>query len=127
MTVEYERLPSHLINDGVEETPPSQKRKQGPEPGQEDLFADLGDANVGFQHWRPVAVTGRGDRLAGQAEMGGVWEWTSSMLRPHEGFRPMKLYPGYTGEFLSPPPSPSPSTALSSRLPLATGSIPDRC
>ena len=124
---------SHLVNEGVEETPPQQqhqapggadpdpgqkqKQKQKPKPGREgqaDLFVDLGDANVGFRNWRPVAVTGRGDRLAGQAEMGGVWEWTSSVLRPHGGFLPMKLYPGYTGEspycFL--PPSFSPPNQL---------------
>lgn len=46
-----------------------------------------------------MAVTDRGDRLAGQAEMGGVWEWTSTVLRPHDGFEAMKLYPGYTGDF----------------------------
>jgi formylglycine-generating enzyme required for sulfatase activity len=44
-------------------------------------------------------VTGAGNRLAGQAEMGGVWEWTSSVLRKHEGFEPMALYPGYTADF----------------------------
>ena len=30
--------------------------------------------------------------------MGGVWEWTSTVLTPHDGFQPMALYPGYTGE-----------------------------
>lgn len=29
--------------------------------------------------------------------MGGVWEWTSSVLERHEGFEPMALYPAYTG------------------------------
>jgi formylglycine-generating enzyme required for sulfatase activity len=46
-----------------------------------------------------VPVTGAGDRLAGQAEMGGVWEWTSSVLRKWEGFEPMAIYPGYTNDF----------------------------
>ena len=64
----------------------------------EDLFIDLDGANVGFQHWHPVAVTGQGNRLSGQAEMGGVWEWTSTVLSQHDGFQPMALYPGYTGE-----------------------------
>ena len=56
---------------------------------------------MGFAHWHPVAVTsrGRGDTLAGQAGMGGVWEWTSSSLRSHEGFEPMTMYPGYTADF----------------------------
>ena len=31
--------------------------------------------------------------------MGGVWEWTSSVLEKHEGFEPMDVYPGYTGKF----------------------------
>jgi formylglycine-generating enzyme required for sulfatase activity len=54
---------------------------------------------VGFKHWHPVAVTANGDKLAGQGEMGGVWEWTSSVLERHEGFEEMELYPAYTGEF----------------------------
>lgn len=45
-----------------------------------------------------MPVTHQGDRLAGQAGMGGVWEWTSSPLKKWEGFEPMSLYPGYTGE-----------------------------
>lgn len=44
-------------------------------------------------------MTPNGGSLAGQAELGGVWEWTSSVLRPHQGFRPMSLYPGYTADF----------------------------
>lgn len=44
-------------------------------------------------------MTSRGNVLAGQAEMGGVWEWTSSILRRHEGFEPMSLYPLYTADF----------------------------
>jgi formylglycine-generating enzyme required for sulfatase activity len=42
-------------------------------------------------------VTAKGNKLAGQSEMGGVWEWTSSPLTKHEGFEPMPLYPAYTG------------------------------
>jgi L-histidine Nalpha-methyltransferase / hercynylcysteine S-oxide synthase len=65
--------------------------------GGSDLFVDLDGANVGFHHWHPVPVTANGNRLAGQAEMGGVWEWTSSILARHEGFEAMPTYPGYTG------------------------------
>lgn len=32
--------------------------------------------------------------------MGGVWEWTSSVLEKHEGFEPMGLYPAYTGSLI---------------------------
>jgi len=84
-----------LINDGVEETPPS--RASYTSGGSQELFANLAGANVGFKHWHPISVTGNGNKLAGQSDMGGVWEWTSSPLAKHEGFEPMKLYPAYTG------------------------------
>lgn len=44
-----------------------------------------------------MSVTQNGSELSGQGNMGGVWEWTSSVLERHEGFVPMKLYPAYTG------------------------------
>jgi formylglycine-generating enzyme required for sulfatase activity len=87
----------HLLHDGVEVTPPP--------PQSQRAFAHLAGssprpgANVGFTHWHPVAVTGDGDRLGGRGEMGGVWEWTSSVLERHEGFEPMVLYPGFTADF----------------------------
>ncbi|KAI1205698.1 C-type lectin protein [Annulohypoxylon truncatum] len=92
---------AHLVNDGVEETPPSDASlvEDGLSQNDDELFIDLTDANVGFHHWHPVAVTTHGNRLAGRAEMGGVWEWTSTTLRPHEGFKPLALYPGYTADF----------------------------
>lgn len=49
-------------------------------------------------HWHPSPVTQNGNKLSGQGEMGGVWEWTSSELERHEGFEPMALYPAYTGK-----------------------------
>ncbi|KAK3353194.1 C-type lectin protein [Lasiosphaeria hispida] len=89
----------HLSNNGVEITPPSTPTSQVDDQGRQQLFLDLDNANVGFRNWHPVAVTGRGNQLAGQSEMGGVWEWTSTVLRPWEGFTPMRLYPGYTADF----------------------------
>lgn len=98
------------MNDGVEETPPSppdtsslvdeeEERDQAwPPLVYSDVFIDLAGTNIGFQKWHPVPVTAQGGRLAGQAEMGGAWEWTSSPLRKHEGFEPMALYPLYTGK-----------------------------
>jgi L-histidine Nalpha-methyltransferase / hercynylcysteine S-oxide synthase len=91
----------HLVNDGVEETPPSNgvlhhSSSTAARPSPSDLFVNLKDANVGFKHWHPVPVTTH-DKLAGQGETGGVWEWTSTVLEKHEGFEPMELYPGYTG------------------------------
>ena len=61
------------------------------------LFADLEGCNVGFKHFHPMPVTQNGGRLSGRGDMGGVWEWTSSVLERHEGFEPMKSYPAYTG------------------------------
>jgi len=92
---------AHLSNNGVQETPPSTTAShEEVEGSSSSLYADLKGANVGFQHWHPVAVTGQGnDRPAGRCEMGGVWEWTSSTLRKHEGFEPMALYPNYTADF----------------------------
>ncbi|KAI5868641.1 C-type lectin protein [Durotheca rogersii] len=92
---------AHLVNDGVEGTPPANPPDSvdGSSSENDDLFIDLSNANVGFRHWHPVPVTAQGNRLAGQAEMGGVWEWTSSTLTRHEGFKPMALYPGYTADF----------------------------
>ncbi|KAI1816902.1 C-type lectin protein [Poronia punctata] len=104
----------HLVNDGVEETPPSppysssvvddtssssSSSSWGCSRSREDLFIDLAGANVGFQNWHPVPVTDKEKQLAGQADLGGVWEWTSSPLRKHEGFEPMSLYPLYTADF----------------------------
>ncbi|EFQ30701.1 uncharacterized protein GLRG_05845 [Colletotrichum graminicola M1.001] len=88
----------HLSNDGVEETPPYTGSLEA-EKARSELFVDLDGANVGFQHWHPVPVTANGGRLAGQGELGGVWEWTSSPLARHEGFEPMPLYPQYTSDF----------------------------
>ncbi|KAK3677933.1 hypothetical protein LTR78_002028 [Recurvomyces mirabilis] len=93
----------HLVNDGVEETPPSQPSvngfRAGNSPDPNELYVNLDEANVGFKHWHPVSVTQNGDRLAGQGEMGGLWEWTSSALERQEGFMPMKLYPAYSDDF----------------------------
>ncbi|CZT00001.1 related to TAD2-tRNA-specific adenosine deaminase 2 [Rhynchosporium graminicola] len=87
----------HLVNDGVEESPPSHASQ--PSGGSQELFTHLENANVGFKHWHPIAITANGNKLGGQADMGGVWEWTSSPLERHEGFEPMKLYPAYTEDF----------------------------
>ena len=91
------------MNEGVEETPPS-KASHNTSSGaatihhHNELFADLDDANVGFKHWHPMPVTQNGNKLCGLAEMGGLWEWTSSVLEKIEGFEPMQLYAGYSGK-----------------------------
>ena len=67
----------------------------GPDP--EDIFVDLTDCNAGLQHFHPMPVTQNGNRLSGLGDMGGAWEWTSTLLEPYEEFKPMDIYPGYTG------------------------------
>jgi formylglycine-generating enzyme required for sulfatase activity len=97
----------------VEETPPSQRplngggvgsnantyQHQSPDLKADDLFIDLTGNSVGFSHWHPTPVTNQGDRLCGQSDLGGLWEWTSTSLAAHEGFKAMDLYPGYTADF----------------------------
>jgi formylglycine-generating enzyme required for sulfatase activity len=70
-------------------------------PKPQDVFLNLEGTNVGFKHWHPVSVTDRGGKLCGQSDLGGVWEWTSTVLEKHKGFEPMELYPGYTGSSFS--------------------------
>ncbi|KAI5459770.1 C-type lectin protein [Mariannaea sp. PMI_226] len=89
----------HLVNNGVRETPPSSASATSEESSQSELFLDLAGANVGFRHWHPMPVTHRGNKLAGQSELGGVWEWTSSPLSRYPEFQPMSLYPLYTTDF----------------------------
>lgn len=75
------------------------------------LFRNLEGCNVGFKHWHPVPVVAQGDQLAGQGELGGVWEWTSTPFMPHEGFQAMDIYPGYS---CKPQPRPLLVTSLTS-------------
>lgn len=89
----------HLSGNGVEETPPSSQQVTVDGEVDQNLFIDLDGCNVGFQHWHPVPVTANGNKLAGQGGMGGVWEWTSSVLEKWDGFEPMSLYPAYTADF----------------------------
>ena len=65
----------------------------------QSVYIDLEGCNVGFKHWHPTPVVQNGDKLAGQSEMGGVWEWTSTPLAPHDGFKSMDIYPGYTCKY----------------------------
>lgn len=100
------KLNRHLINNGVDESPPSKSMSNGNSgaspvhpPNPHDLFIDLEGANVGFKHWHPVSVIERGGKLCGHSDLGGVWEWTSTVLEKHDGFEPMELYPAYTADF----------------------------
>jgi hypothetical protein len=98
---------SHLVNNGVDESPPSRALQNGDSSTESslnprDLFVDLEGANVGFHHWHPVSVVEKGSKLSGQADLGGVWEWTSTVLEKQVGFEAMALYPAYTGKFVIP-------------------------
>ncbi|KEF55758.1 uncharacterized protein A1O9_08509 [Exophiala aquamarina CBS 119918] len=95
----------HLSNNGVEETPPPNPlspatavngRASTLNPN--DLFVPLHSHAVAFTTWHPEPVTGS-TRLRGQSDAGGLWEWTSTPLAAHEGFKAMDLYPGYTADF----------------------------
>ena len=80
--------------NGVHISPPSQSA--APEKLEENnLFANLSGTNSSFRHWHPTSVVGK---LCGRGDA-GLWEWTSSSLATHNGFKPMELYPEYTADF----------------------------
>ncbi|KAK1142722.1 hypothetical protein N8T08_007353 [Aspergillus melleus] len=78
---------------------PDHQPVRPPSRGSLPVFVDLDDCNVGFKHWHPTPVIQNGNRLAGQGQLGGVWEWCSTALAPHDGFKAMDIYPGYTADF----------------------------
>ncbi|KAI0771720.1 C-type lectin protein [Trametes elegans] len=56
-------------------------------------------ANVGFRHWHPLPATAGGAADGGRGSNGGVWEWTATVLAPHDGFAGTGIFPGYTSDF----------------------------
>lgn len=58
--------------------------------------------NFDFQRWDPAPV---GAYPAGASAfgvedlLGNGWEWTRTVFRPFEGFRPFAFYPGYSADF----------------------------
>lgn len=63
---------------------------------------DRPGTNIGFRNWHPVpSQLARPDHdgtvLPGHN--GGVWEWTSTVLAPYEGYKQSVLYPGYSSDF----------------------------
>ncbi|GAD93761.1 hypothetical protein FG01683.1 [Paecilomyces variotii No. 5] len=71
-----------------------------PGVSREDIYIDLTGCNAGFQNFHPTPVTQNGHRLCGQSDMGGAYEWTSSLFEPQPGFKPMDIYPGYSADFM---------------------------
>lgn len=88
----------HLSHNGVCETPPSGSHSASSSLT-EKLFVDLVGRNVGFTKWHPTSVKIASRRLLGKGELGGAWEWTSTVLERGEGFVPGELYPEYTADF----------------------------
>ena len=64
----------------------------------EPLHLDLRGSNVSFHQFHPTPVTLQTDELASQSGLGGVWEWTSTVLTKWDGFEPMEEYPAYTSK-----------------------------
>ncbi|KAI9374611.1 C-type lectin protein [Aspergillus egyptiacus] len=90
-----ENSKDNLANGQVNGTQPVLQPATSSSP----VFIDLANCNVGFKHWHPTPVIQNGDKLAGHSELGGVWEWTSTPLAEHDGFKAMEIYPGYTSDF----------------------------
>ncbi|KAL1952942.1 hypothetical protein VTO42DRAFT_3926 [Malbranchea cinnamomea] len=88
-------LPKSPLKPRTPDHQPVQQGQQISHP----VYIDLDGCNVGFKHWHPTPVTQDGNKLSGRGEFGGVWEWTSTPLHAHEGFKAMELYPGYTADF----------------------------
>ena len=63
------------------------------------IFADLTGTNSGFRNFHPTPVTQKGNRLCGLGDTGGAAEWTSDLLSPQPNFKPMDIYPGYSGKY----------------------------
>lgn len=91
----------HTESDAHRALTPDHQPVQPPAVATQPVFIDLAGCNVGFKNWHPIPVIQDGDRLAGHGELGGVWEWTSTPLAPHEGFQAMEIYPGYTCKSLT--------------------------
>jgi hypothetical protein len=83
-------LTRHLINNGVRESPPNPS----------SIFADIRGNNVGLKFWHPTSVIPSGGTPLGRAATGGAWEWTSTILERHEGFKEDEMYPEYTGKYI---------------------------
>jgi formylglycine-generating enzyme required for sulfatase activity len=101
------RIPTLHEVRSIHEYAEKQKAKRNPpserlHPDPEEMFVDLTGCNVGFQNFHPTPVTQNGGRISGLGDMGGAWEWTSSLFAPQPNFKPMDIYPGYSGMYISP-------------------------
>lgn len=92
----YELRSIHEHVDQRRGAPPSSVNKTLHE-NPRAIFADLTGTNSGFRNFHPTPVTPNGNRLCGLGDTGGAAEWTSDLFAPQPGFRPMEIYPGYSG------------------------------
>ncbi|KAF7799940.1 hypothetical protein EIP86_011183 [Pleurotus ostreatoroseus] len=56
-------------------------------------------ANIGFRCWHPLPATAGMAHQGGKGSNGGVWEWTSTVLGTHRGFKGTNIFPGYSADF----------------------------
>ncbi|PTD07782.1 Ergothioneine biosynthesis protein 1 [Fusarium culmorum] len=61
------------------------------------IFVDLTETNSGFRNFNPTGITHK-NYLCGLGDTRGAAEWTGSLFEPQHGFKPMDIYPGYSGE-----------------------------
>ncbi|KAE8319987.1 C-type lectin protein [Aspergillus transmontanensis] len=86
--------------ENAEKTQESQNREPASKSIRDDIYTDLTGCNVGLQNFHPTPITQNGNRLSGQGDLGGAYEWTSSLFEPQPNFKPMDIYPGYSADFM---------------------------
>ncbi|KAH7101837.1 hypothetical protein BKA62DRAFT_702437 [Auriculariales sp. MPI-PUGE-AT-0066] len=64
-----------------------------------DLFHHGSNLNVGFKRWHLLPSTLGTPGTDGKGHNGGTWEWTSTLMNAHEGYKSSHLYPGYSSDF----------------------------
>jgi formylglycine-generating enzyme required for sulfatase activity len=77
---------------------PDSKVNKGFHTNPSAIFVDLSETNSGFRNFHPMGITHKA-YLCGLGDTGGAAEWTRTLLAPQPGFKPMDIYPGYSGEF----------------------------
>ncbi|KAG9023966.1 hypothetical protein FS842_005595 [Serendipita sp. 407] len=57
------------------------------------------NAGWGYQRWWPEPSSLGTPERNEAPHNGGVWEWTSTVMDHHEGYKSSVLYPGYSSDF----------------------------